>query len=188
MSLAIKASRARAMGDPGLFSSIGRFVGGAVRTGLGIAGAVLPGPIGAGARIISGALGGRPPPQIIAPPRVGQIPLPLQQAQRLIGGRPTRAGLIERRLGGGPMMFGGGVGAPAQPVGPGVACPAGMRPNKTSYFLKSGQFIEAGTVCVKVRRRNPLNVRALDRSISRIESAKKATKRIGRVTIKKVCP
>ncbi|GAG96208.1 unnamed protein product, partial [marine sediment metagenome] len=38
---------------------------------------------------------------------------------------------------------------------------------------------------VKNRRRNPLNPRALDRSLSRITSAKRASKKLSRVTIRK---
>lgn len=63
--------------------------------------------------------------------------------------------------------------------------PKGYRLNKTSYFLRDGTFVPKGTKWVRVRRRNPLNPRALSRSISRISSAKKAANKLGRITIRK---
>ncbi len=77
-------------------------------------------------------------------------------------------------------------GVPALPAGPGVACPSGFHPNKSSYWTNAG-FVARGTKCVRNRRRNPLNPRALDRAISRITSAKRASKKLGRVTIRKAC-
>jgi len=63
----------------------------------------------------------------------------------------------------------------------------GMRPNKTSYFLKNGTYIEEGTVWVKARRRNALNPRAFDRALSRITSAKRFGTKLGRVTVRAAC-
>lgn len=60
-----------------------------------------------------------------------------------------------------------------------VACPAGCHPNKSDYFLRSGAFIGKGTRCVRNRRRNPLNPRALDRALSRLGSAQNAVERLG---------
>jgi hypothetical protein len=54
-----------------------------------------------------------------------------------------------------------------------LACPGGMHPNKSDYFLKDGTFVPAGTKCVKNRRRNPMNPRALDRAIGRMNGAKR---------------
>jgi len=62
--------------------------------------------------------------------------------------------------------------------------PSGYHYNKTSYFLKDGTFVPEGTKLVKNRRRNPLNPRAASRAISRLESAKKAVKRLDRITVK----
>lgn len=104
----------------------------------------------------------------------GTIPTPTGRCINLPGG-PTR----------GPPLV------PPQPVQEGpapgmkLACPSGMHPNKSDYFLKDGTFVAKGTRCVKNRRRNPLNPRALDRAISRIQSAKKASKKISRVTVRK---
>jgi len=71
--------------------------------------------------------------------------------------------------------------------GNGIGCATGFHPNKSDYFLKNGTFIQKGSRCVKNRRRNPLNPRAMDRAISRIVSGKKASSRMGRITIRKSC-
>ena len=67
----------------------------------------------------------------------------------------------------------------------GRASSAGYHWNKSGYFLKDGSWIAAGTKEVKNRRRNSLNPRALDRALSRVTSAKRASKKLGRVTIRK---
>lgn len=61
----------------------------------------------------------------------------------------------------------------------GVVCPSGCHPNKSDYFLRDGTFVPARSRCVRNRRRNPLNPRALDRAISRIGSAQNAVARLG---------
>lgn len=63
--------------------------------------------------------------------------------------------------------------------------PKGYRLNKTGYYTKSGGWVEPGTKYVKIRRRNPLNPKAADRAISRITSAKKASAKLSRVSIRK---
>jgi len=63
---------------------------------------------------------------------------------------------------------------PGGETGLGQGCGTGYRPNKSSYFLKDGTFVEKGTRCVRRRRRfNPANARATSRSIGRINSAKR---------------
>lgn len=59
----------------------------------------------------------------------------------------------------------------------------GYHLNKTGYYTKGG-YVAAGSRWVRNRRRNPLNPRALSRSISRISSAKNAAKFLGRVTVR----
>jgi len=54
--------------------------------------------------------------------------------------------------------------------------PRGYRLNKSSYFLKSGQFVPEGTRLVKVRRRNFANGRALRRSIGRVQGFERLVK------------
>lgn len=58
----------------------------------------------------------------------------------------------------------------------GQVIPRGFRLNKSSYFLKSGQFIPEGTRLVRVRRRNFANGRALRRSIGRVQGFERLVK------------
>lgn len=63
------------------------------------------------------------------------------------------------------------------PGGAGIdVIPRGYRLNKSSYFLKSGQFVPEGTRLVKVRRRNFANGRALRRSIGRVQGFERLVK------------
>lgn len=68
------------------------------------------------------------------------------------------------------------------PMGPmlpgGVSCPRGYRANKSNYFLKDGTYVPRGTRCVRYRRRNNLNQRALTRAVSRIEGYTRTEKRV----------
>ena len=172
MSLAVKTARAASQGgigptrsvgagDPGLFGALKGAVGGFLRGG----------PLGA----LGGAVSGyrSTPGERWGPQRqqVPQIQLPMPPA------------------GGGRLVMNGarGPGQVVSPAGSLISCPAGTRPNKTAYYLKNGQFVDVGTRCVKIRRRNPLNPRALSRAISRIESGKRAAKRLSRISIRKSC-
>lgn len=69
----------------------------------------------------------------------------------------------------------------------GVACPSGYHANKSSYFLMNGEYVPAGSRCVKNRQRNPLNPKALSKSMGRLTSFKKAAKAASRITIRKKC-
>ena len=174
MSLAVKRARFVATGDPGLFGSIGKFIGGAAKTIGGIVG----GPVGFGLRTIGGIVSpaqqGRPMPRIITPPTPGDWQA---AGRRISAGRPLNGGMV-------PTEF----QQAAVPVGPGMACPPGMKANKSSYFLRDGTFVPKNSRCVSVRKRNPANSRANDRAIGRIESAKKMAARLGRITIRSPCP
>ncbi len=128
----------RAQGDPGFFSFLGKIAGRVARA--------IPGPIG----LAAGAILGRG-----TAPR----PVPAQQLPRF---QPTPlpgigAG-IARILPGGETGF---------ECPPGQACPKGMRLNKSAYFLKGGQFVAPMTRCVKIRRINAGNGRAVRRAIRR---------------------
>ncbi len=80
----------------------------------------------------------------------------------------------------------GGTSAPAPSMDvTSKGAPRGYRLNKTSYFLKDGTRVEAGTKWVKIRRRNPANARALRKSLSRVESFGGLVKRT-RKSIRKV--
>ena len=203
MSLSIRSSKMAAgapvrervaMGDPGLFS----FLGGAIKGAIG--GLIRGGPLGVIGGAIRGALGGRggapiPPPLITRAPVGTQInraalisrfqqTVPVQDV-------PGVRGAIERFLPGG--RTGREVAIPAN----GARCPSGFHLNKTGYFVASspgnpsagGSWVAPETMCVRNRRRNPLNPRAADRAIGRLTSAKRAVQRLNRITIrKKKCP
>lgn len=180
MSLAIKNARMRYSGDPGLFGTLGRIVGGVART-VGRAG--IP-----GVSTVAGAVGGllpgggsraTPPPAISLPP---QFAAPQGQGPGSGGIRINPPFLGPR--GAGISIFEGG----DQPqAGTKLACPTGYHPNKADYWLKDGTFVPAGSRCVKNRRKNPFNPSALSNSIRRIESGKKAATRLSRITIRKKC-
>jgi len=85
---------------------------------------------------------------------------------------PGVGGFIERLLPGGATGF------------QSLACPSGFHPNKSSYFTQAG-FVEKGSRCVKNRRRNPMNPRALDRAISRVDSGKRLQHKLASITTAK---
>jgi hypothetical protein len=67
-----------------------------------------------------------------------------------------------------PVNGGGGV-TPSGPSAAAGACPSGYRPNKSDYFLKDGTFVAKGTRCVRIRRRDLGNTKALRRADSRVD-------------------
>lgn len=86
----------------------------------------------------------------------------------------------------------GGTGPGAAPVstnGNGArvngGCPSGYRLNKTAYYTRSQGWVPARSKCVKVRRRNPANPRALDRALSRLDMAKRLQSKLSGYTTKK---
>jgi hypothetical protein len=138
-------------GDPQL--------GALLRIGAGLAGRGIRGIIGkitgrrvAGAAITTGVLAA---PGIIQrqAPRL-QVPMP--------GGGVLRPGAF--LPGGVPFTTPG-------------ECPKGYRLNKSSYFLKNGSHIPARSKCVRYRRMNVANTRALKRSTRRLTSFENLVKR-----------
>lgn len=194
MSLALKQSKARVgastggafisrtqfQGDPGVFG----FIKDAITGVAGVASRFLPGPLGAGAAAISRALSGGGPGGAAGSPASAfrevqqRPPITFGVGVNPPFGGPPGAGTTFF----GPGSFPAGPAAGAQAVN-GV-CPTGHHMNKADYFLKDGTFVPKGTKCVKNRRRNPLNPRAASRAVSRLESAKKATRAIDRISIK----
>lgn len=82
-------------------------------------------------------------------------------------------------LGGGGGVIGGGGGfTGGTAVGPytGGAVMSGYHLNKHGYYTKGGHYVAPRSKQVKNRRRNPLNPRALHRSLARLHSAKHAIK------------
>jgi len=64
---------------------------------------------------------------------------------------------------------------------------SGYHWNKSGYFLKSGEYVSAGTKMVKNRRRNPANPRATSNAITRIKGAKRYAKSLSAISIRKKC-
>lgn len=185
--------------DPsaGIFGTIGRVLGGAVT------GFLAGGPVGAGLGAIGGVIGA---PAAPAPVRLPPAGIPGFGGGRIPTTQDVRGAL---RIGGGEAEIGlpGGFSARFQPPtfqagtqiarrapGPvattaGIGCAAGFHPNKTGYFLRDGSFVAPETRCVKNRRRNPANPRALSRSIARIKSAKRLSSQLAQITVRKPkCP
>jgi len=162
-------------GDPGLFG----FLGKVVKTGLGVV-SKLGIPLASG---IAGTVAGLLPGQGFAGPGLpgpvtptvsrfgGVMPISLAQ-QTQVPARGARA-MIQRAVRGGETGM--------------EVCTTGYRANRSGYWLQGGQYVEPGTVCVRKRRMNPLNPRALSRAMRRIESAKRATSVLSRISIRKKC-
>ena len=174
------------MGDPGCFGDLWGGIKGAV------GGFVTGGPLGAIGGAIKGAIGERESVQS-ATPRLPPMIGISGNAPILMNGDLTRGFGVQQVPKPGPRAFlergfaGGETGYYDQDptYRAGKASQTGYHWNKSGYFLKSGEWVPAGSRQVKNRRRNPLNPRALDRSISRITSAKRASKKLSRVTIRK---
>ena len=169
---AMAGDRGMYAGDPGLFG----FLGKVVKTGLGVV-SKLGIPIASGiAGTVAGFIPGGPGLPGPVTPTVsrfaGPMPISLGQAGRQVPARGVRA-MAERAF------VGGATGM--------EVCTTGYRANKSGYWLQDGQYVEPGTVCVRTRRMNPLNPRALSRAMRRIESAKRATAVLSRITIRKKC-
>ena len=158
-------------GDPGLFSFLGKAARGV--TGL-VSKLGIPFVSGA-AGVAAGLLGGGRGPGMAGVQRIDPIML-----QSRFQGTPAGAP-IQTGLGGRQRFFPGGA------TGMGEGCGQGYRPNKSGYYVQGGQYVEPGSTCVKRRRMNPLNPRALSKAMRRIESAKRATTVLGRITIRKKC-
>ena len=161
-------------GDPGFFGDLWGGIKGAA-TGL-----VTGGPLGA----IGGAIGGftgasRDP----APPQI----TPMLNPRSPFQSAPTGIRVGGLGPGGAAPYIGldrsGGGASPAQRAGKPSGTP-GYHWNKSGYFLKSGQWIEAGTKEVRNRKMNPLNPRAVKTSMTRLGRAKTASKDLSRVTIR----
>jgi len=191
MSLQIKVARIQTqgsgrvmpgIGDPGL----GSFLANTVRGAIGF----VRDPVGTIASVLGGALGGQP--GVVSN---GQVVTKFKNIQAQPPG-PNGGILDINPPFGGEKGFGftafggkGGGGTGGGMAANGNGCMSGFHPNKSSYFLQNGTFIQKGTKCVKNRRRNSLNPRALDRAIGRIVGAKKKEETIKRITVRpKKCP
>jgi hypothetical protein len=167
-------------GDPFL-GGVFKAIGGAVK------GFVTGGPLGA----VSGAIGALKPN-----PKQGTALAPAVHitAPQLAQGSPPFAGI---RVGV-PSGFQVGFQGPGGGVYPGDQGPVGTmlpqgfipgcqlkgtRPNKSSYYRRipgtlQGQLIPKGSVCVKSRRMNIANGRALRRAVRRAQGFAKMARRV----------
>ncbi len=173
-----RAVRQDFRGDPGLFSSIGKFFGGAAK----FAGGFIPGPIGGALTAAGGILAGNRP--VGRPVSVAAVSTTSFQEKF-----PGQIGPIDLDIfgagqkGASISFLNGGGGTNGEDVA-GLKCLSGFHPNKASYFLKDGTFIAKGSQCVRNRRMNPLNPRAASTAIKRIGRGKAATGALDRVSIK----
>ena len=171
-------------GDPGFFGDLWGGIKGAA-TGL-----ITGGPLGAIGGAVTGFIGtpSQTSPAATAPfvPSLPPMMTLPQQIQAVNGPRPPQVpvpgarGAIERFL---PYGETGMMDDPRYRAG--KASQSGWHWNKSGYFLKSGEYVEAGTRQVRNRKMNPLNPSAVKSSIRRLGRAKTAAKDIGRVTIRK---
>jgi len=189
MSIAIKA--AKFQGDPGLFGFLGRA---AKKVGGSLIRSVVPSPIREIGRqalnvlrpTVSQAQAGFQVPGRVQSfvPQAGasRIQQRIGPARPGVGTPVTRTpglrGFAQR------LIPGGATGFEVAGAAPGQLPPRGFHLNKTGYFLITGEFVEPFSRFVRNRRRNAGNMRAADRAISRIESAKRMAKRLGRITVR----
>jgi len=168
VSVAIKSARmgsqgngpSGVMGDPGLWGFLKRGAGALVTT-VGRAAGVLP-PAAAAAAATRAAT-----PSVMGPPPG------TQNGSQITRPRPGVAAWGQR------LVPGGATGMEQ------ATCPSGFHANKTSYFLKSGEHVPAGTRCVRDRRRNPMNARALSRAISRVDAGKRFQHKMAGISTRK---
>lgn len=114
----------------------------------------------------------------------------------LPGGAPSGGGIGTTGTAGGgcintpfgSVCLGGSAGLGSSFTGPGNnqlpavtgssgCAPRGYHLNKTGYYTHQG-YVAPGTKLVRNRRRNPLNPRALSRSLSRLDGFDRATKAV----------
>jgi len=215
MSIAISRSkytgdRMNYQGDPGWFGDLVGGIGKVAKTALRVGSQFMPGPVGAiyrgvESRLFPPAPGTTTYPQIVSTTTMPRIPTAgpggagtmdcagnwsdVAARYGMSVGRAQAACAAQGPGIVGPMpgpqvMNGEGVAA----MQAGKPCPvSGYHWNKSGYFLKSGQYVAAGTKMVKNRRRNPANPRATSNAITRITGAKRYAATLGRISIRKKC-
>lgn len=184
MSAAIKMAKANYQGDPGLFGFLGNIAKGALGIATGGASTAL---LGAAQTILGGAKKSSPSILVTSRPSAGTV-----LTAGSIPALPARPGIIagadsvvSRGVTLGPLNIGSQtVYGPTAQIAPAGPAPRGKHLNKTGYFLKGGQYVAPGSRWVSNRRRNPLNPRALSRSMARLTSAKKAASGMARISIR----
>lgn len=171
-------------GDPGIFGSIGKFIGGAIKTVTNVASAVTN-PVGFIASAASKVLGAHPAMStaLTAPnPMVGTALAPAARPVLTLGGQGIAnigsPSFLNMNIG--PAGIGGGAMVPmTTPSGQTVMVPCqvkGTHLNKSSYYTKNG-YVHKGTVCVRNRHMNAGNAKALRHALRRVTGFAKLAKR-----------
>jgi hypothetical protein len=153
-------------GDPGLGSFLGKVAS--------VAGSILPGPAGAMLGLAGKALsgggtpnGGRPAAQTLASPARAFTGISAGGPMGIRVGRETTTGQYLVASGTYPGLGGGGLDA----------CPKGYKPNRSGYHLRSGEWVEPRSRCVRIRRTQVGNSRALRKSVNRTRGFVKLVQR-----------
>jgi len=152
----------RYRGDPGLLDVFGKIAG--------VAGSILPGPLGAAAKGVSSVLtrsssSTRPSPTAV--PRPSTTMTGIQVRTPFFTGTAGRTTTQSTQYG----VALSGVSAGAD------GCPKGYKLNKTGYHLRDGTFVAPQSRCVRIRTRNMANGKALTRAISRAGGFERMVKR-----------
>jgi len=153
---------ARYRGDPGILDIFSKVAG--------VAGSILPGPLGTAATAVSRATASRssvkvPPPRAVPRPSSSMTGIQVSSPFGSITAGRTTTQTTQ-------------YSASATPVVSGAdGCPKGYKLNKTSYHLRDGTFVPARSKCVPYRTRNNTNQKALTKAISRCGAFDKMVKR-----------
>ena len=104
------------------------------------------------------------------------IPSPILSVARTITGRQFPPPIALPAAPAGLRFPGRGTSQLAPAAAAGGGCPKGFHANKSSYHTAAG-FVEAGTRCVRNRRRNLSNGRANTRALRRMSAWEKQDKK-----------
>jgi hypothetical protein len=173
-------------GDPGLLGAIGRVAGGLVRK---VAGSRVGQTVAGVVRRVAGGGGGETP--MTGPPGLAPLAPPPPPILRQITPGPGTAPPVPTVPGFPFPTPGAGVGTVMSPMGTIAECPKGYHVNKT-LVRAYAQFRNRGTitpgmqramaqmvnVCVRSRRMDVANTRALRRSIKRFKGFAKLARRV----------
>lgn len=203
MSAILRAHKAVARGhyrgDPGIFGSIWSGIKGAA-TGFvtgGVGGAIMGGVAGLASngkpKNPSLGAGGGPLGTLLQKRQLSTLPMtaPVPADVNIFSPNSGNQILLAPPLYAGPGRgnttqggFGGIERDPNTPGSGATPCARGYHYNKSGYFTQRYGWIPRGTVCVKNRKRNPLNPRAASRAMARLSSAKKAASFLSKVSIR----
>ena len=163
----------------GILSGIGKVLKGAVgAVAGGLGGFVKGGPVGAVVGAVKGgttAVLGSGKSSLPAPPPAMTVSGPMGVGTSIVGFRPPPVPVGGEREWDITSAFPGG-----RPLTytQGGLCPSGYRLNKSGHWRKNGTYVPAGSICVKCRKMNVTNPRALRKGIRRAQGFAKLAKRV----------